>query len=378
MNAPVVQAAPSSTARVLPRSVPWKMLLVTIALAGVLIGVEFVWLRWRQEARTAAWANEQVREQIAAARAHLAEQHWDEAIRHLEDALTEEKSTNRAEILPVLEEAQRGQAEAMLASAGVAARHKNTADALRLLHAYLAHPQATHLDRARQLRDDLERALSDEEAARLLARLSDEALAIFAEQGQMTESDGLHTAAHAVFVDTLRRNVPHELRKRAARREVARLSEERHAAERARRIARLRGTPSFQSLTAFLERTREEFRTQQQLGQRQDKELGELFQELGVNDAAEKERFRSDLLGRESPADFRVLMERQRAESKRAYRNSADFRAADQELFEQLVDQELDKLLRKILPSEREADAPRSGILRQITTFSARRAWREA
>lgn len=357
MNSPVVQAAfasaPESSARVLPHSAPWKILLITITLAGVLIGVEFVWLRGRQEARTTAWANEQVREKIDVARAYLAEQHWDEAIRHLEDALAEEQATNRAEVHPVLEEAHRGQAETMLEAAGVAARHKNTADALRLLHAYLTHPQATHLDRARQLRDELERALSDEEAARLLAQLSDEVLTLFAEQRQLTESDGLHTAAaHAVFVDTLRRNVPHELQKRAARREVARLSEERRAAERTRRIARLRDTPSFQSLIAFLEQTREEFRTQHQLGQRQEQELGELFQELGVNDAAEKERFRSDLLGRESLVDFRTIVERKRAESKRTYRNSTDFQAADQELFDQLVDQEVDKLL-KMLPSER-------------------------
>ncbi len=352
-HAPVSAVAPPSLRGLLPPSL-WKIALTAITLTAALIALECVWLRGRQAARSIAWANERVVEKIAAARMHMAEQRWDKAIRHLEDALAEEQAANRDEVGPVLASAQRGQAEAMLDAARIALSRKETADALRLLRAYLAHPQAAHLDRARLLCDDLERALSNDEAAYLLARLSDEALTIFVNEGQLTEDDGLHAAAaHTLFQETLRRNVANEVRKRQARREVARLAEERRAAERDRRIARLRATPAFHSLSAFLARTVEESRHQQQLAQQQKTELGELFRQLGVNDAAEQEEIRADLLGRESPANLRETLERKRAEIKQVYRKSAEFHSADQGLFDQLVDGEVDNLLR-MLPNQTE------------------------
>jgi hypothetical protein len=324
-----------------------KIALIVIPLAVVLVRVEYRWLRGRKEAAAAAWANDTVAEKIATARVHLAEQHWNRAIHQLEEALAVEYATNRDDARAVLAEAQRGQAEALREAANVALTNKQTAESLRLLHAYLAHPQAAHLDRARQLRDDIERALSDDEAARLLARLSDEALTVFAEKGQLTEDDGLHAAAtHAIFQDTLRRNVPKELRQRQARREIARLSEERRAAERVRRIAHLRDTPSFRTLTAFLARTREESRDQRQRAQNQEMEVAELFQQLGVTDAAEQEKIRGDLFASESHADIRATVDRQRAEIKQAYRKSPEFNADDAPLFGQLVDREVDDFLK--------------------------------
>src|SRR5262249_40516200 len=152
-------------------------------------------------------------------------------------------------------------------------------DALRLLRVYLAHPQAGHLDRARLLRDELERALSDDEAAQLLSALSDEGLAVFAERGQLTVDDGMHTTAtRAIFQQTLKRNVAVEWRKREAQHEVARLAAERRATERAGRIARLRDTPAFHSLSTFLAQTQEQLRDQQQLASQQDLEFRKLFQ----------------------------------------------------------------------------------------------------
>ncbi len=358
MNSPAVQApvstvAPPSLRGLVPLTL-WKIALVTITFTAALISLECVWLRGRQEARSIAWANERVVEKIATAQAQMAEQCWDKAIRHLEDALAEEQATNREEVAPVLTAAQRGQAEAMLDAARIALSRKETADTLRLLRAYLAHPQAAHLDRARLLCDDLEHALSDDEAARLLARLSDEALSLFANEGQLTEDDGLHSAAtHALFQETLRRNVANEICKREARREVARLAEKRRAAERVRRIARLRDTPAFHSLSDFLARTLAESRHQQQLAQRQQTELGELFRQLGVNDAAEQDKIRADLLDRESSADVREAVERKRAEIKQVYRKSAEFHSSDQGLFDQLTDQEVDNLLR-MLPNQTE------------------------
>lgn len=353
MNVPAMQSvSPSALDSPQPRSwIPWKILVITMALAGLLIVVECFWLRGHQQARKIAWANAQVQDQIAAARLGMSEQHWADAIRKLEDALDVEIATNREEARHVLAEARRGQAESMLEAAGIALAHRQTDDALRLLRSYLALPQAEHLDRARSMRDDIERALSDDEAVRLLERLSDEALTVLHDKGQLTEDDGLHTAAaHAIFLDTLRRNTAREVRKREARREVARLTEERRAAEKARRIARLRATPAFHALTAFLARTLEQSRAQEQIAQRQEAELGELFQQLGVKDAAEQQQFRADFLSSDERPNIREQVERKCAEVKRAFRDSAEAQAADRELFDQLVDQEVEAFV-KMLPS---------------------------
>jgi hypothetical protein len=321
-------------------------------LAALLILAEYKWLRGRQQEQSIARANQRVQDKIAAARVHLAEQHWDKAIRQLEDALDVEEATNRDSVIPVLDEARRGQAEGLWDAAGIALAHRRTADALRLLRAYLAHPQAGHLDRARSMRDEIERALSDDEAARFLARLSDEALTVFAEKGQLTVDDSMQTTAtRAIFQETLRRNVPAEWRKREAQREVARLTAERRAAEHARRIARLRATPAFHSLSTFLAQKREQLRDQQQLASRQDAEFTALFRQLGVNDAAEQEQIRSDLLDHQAPADIREQIERKRAEVKHAYRKGPEFNPVDAELFDLLVDQEVNHALKMLRAS---------------------------
>jgi hypothetical protein len=354
MNAPATQSvSPSSLNSPQPRSwLSWKILAITMALAVLLIIAECVWLRGHQHARKVAWANARVEDQIGAARLRISEQRWDAAIRLLEDALDVEAATNRVEIGRILAEARRGQAASILEAAGIALAHRRTDDALRLLRAYLALPHAEHLERARLMREDIEHALSDDEAAHLLEGLSDEALTVFQEKGQLTEDDGLHTSAtHAIFLDTLRRNVGKEVQKREARREVARLTEQRRAAEQARRIARLRATAAFHSLTAFLTRTQEQSRAQEQIAQRQEAELGELFQQLGVNDAAEQQKFRVDFLSTDEPPNIREQLEHKRAEVKRDYRDSVEALPADRELFDQLVDQEVDAFLKMLPPS---------------------------
>jgi hypothetical protein len=328
----------------------WKIVVPTFAFAALLILVESAWLRGHQQAQRVAWANEQVEQKIATARVHLRAQHWDKAIRDLEDALDMEGATNRDAVHPVLEQARRGQSEALLDAAGIALARRQPGDALRLLRAYLAHPQAEYRDRAHLLRDDLERALSDDEAARLLEHLSDEALDIFIEKGQLTIEDGLHTEATRVFfLQTLRRNVAKEMQKREAQREVALLSAKRRAAEHVRRIAHLRASSTFLSLSAFLAQKQQQFRDQQQLVLQQEAELAQLFQALGVNSAAEQEQIRADFLDRKTLADIRAQIERKRTDVKQAYRKEPGFDRGDQELFNQLVDQEVDKIL-KLLP----------------------------
>lgn len=330
----------------------WKLVVVTLAVAVLLVAVEFVWLRNRQEAQHIAQANGQVERKIATARAHMREQHWNEAIHELEDALDVEGATNRDAVDPVLEEARRSQAETLLDAAGIALAHKHPDDALQLLRLYLAHPQAGHLHGARRMRDDLERALSDEEAARLLARLSDEALTILSDQGELTVDDGLQTeAAHPLFQETLRRNMANEIRKRAAQREVTRLTAERRAAERARRIAHLRASPAFHSLSSFLVQTLQLYRDRQRLAAQQEAELRVLFRQLGVKNAAEQKQIRDDLLDHPTTAGIREQIERKRAAVKRAYRNESTFNHADAELFDQFVDYEVDRLLKMLPPS---------------------------
>ncbi len=333
------------------RSIPWKIAIPFLALAALLIFAECAWLRECRQARRTTRANELVEEKIATARGYLRDQHWNEAIHELEIALDVEDATNGDAVYPLLEAARHGQAEALLDAACIALEYRRLDDTKSLLRAYLAHPQAGRLRRARLLNEDLERALSNEEAARLLARLSDEELSVFAEKGQLTVDDGLHMeATRSFFHKTLRRNLAKELRKRQAQREVARLAAERRAAERAQRIARLRASPAFHSLTTFLARTLEQLRAQQQLALRQEAELQVLFQQLGVTKAAEQEQIRSDLLDRQTPDDIRDQVERKRAAVKRAYRSDPQFDPADGELFDQIVDEEVDRFL-KPLPS---------------------------
>src|SRR5262249_10760383 len=165
---PLPQPAPCQ-----PQSrIPCKIVVGTMVFAALLMFAEYRWLRGRQQAGKITLANQQVEDKIAAARVHLAEQHWDKAIRLLEEAREVEEATNREAGVLVLEEARRGQAESLLNAAGIALAHRRTEDALRLLRAYLAHPQAGHLDRARLLRDGIERALSHAAAAQLLRQLS--------------------------------------------------------------------------------------------------------------------------------------------------------------------------------------------------------------
>lgn len=333
------------------RSIPWKIAVPSLALAALLIFAEYAWLRECRQARRTTRANELVEEKIATARGYLREQHWNEAIHELGIALEVGDATNGDVVYPLLEEARRAQAEALLDAACAALEYRRLDDTKCLLRAYLAHPQAGRLGRAHLLSEDLERALSSEEAARLLARLSDEELSVFAEKGQLTVDDGLHTeATRSFFHETLRRNMAKEMRKREAQREVARLGKERRAAKRAQRIARLRDSAAFHALTTFLARTLEQLRDQQQLASQQKAELQVLFQQLGVTNTAEQEQVQNDLLDRQTPDDIRAQVERKRDEAKRGYRNDPQFDPAEGDLFDQLVDEEVDRFL-KPLPS---------------------------
>ncbi len=171
----------------------YRIVFIAINVALGLVTVEYAWLRGRQHARAVAQANERVAGRIDIARAHMAAGDWAEAIRHLEDARDTQRASNRDEVLPVLDQAQRGQADALLEAAKLAIAHKDAVNALHLLQAYAAHPRGADLASAQFLREDLERATSSEAAAEVLASLSDDVLTVFARQGQLTRDDGLRS-----------------------------------------------------------------------------------------------------------------------------------------------------------------------------------------
>jgi hypothetical protein len=333
----------------------WALRISILLGIAFLIG-EFSYLRSRQisreEARAIASANELVAAQTETARAHIALQHWDQAIHHLKDALAQEWATNRDEARSLLEQAQKGQADALFDAAGIAIAHKDASAALRLLRAYLAHSRASKTERAETLCEEIVFATSDEEAARRLEHLSDDALALFQERGHLAEDDGIRTVGvREIFKETLRRNLGRELEKRQARREAARRAAQRRAVERGLQVARLRNTPTFRALTAFIHHTLTQARERQELARRQEAALTQLFQQLGVNDANEQVKLRTDLM---DGADLNLMVEsvdRQRAEIKRAYRASPEFEEPNREFFDHLVDQELDDLLKALKTS---------------------------
>ena len=345
------------SAQLLPsprRGRPGMMRIVTISIIAFVciacsLSFEITWLRDRREARAVAWADERVLRALDAARLDMAEKHWNEAIRRLETSLDERRSNHREEVRSLLEEACRSRTEALLEGAYAALEHRRIADGRKLLDEYLAHPQASDRARAERLRDELQGALSDDEAAKLLARLSDEALTVFVQRGQLTLDDcQTSPVVQALFLQTLKRNVAKEIKKREAQREVARSNEERRVVERKRQRERLRASPAFRSLAAYLARTVDEAREQRMRAREREAELSLLFDELCLQDETERQRFRADLLDRQTPTVTREQVERRRDECKRAFRDAADSTSADQGVFDRLVDEIVDEFWRTL------------------------------
>lgn len=327
----------------------YRIALLAFALGLGLVIAEYRYLHARRESQAIAWANERVADLMATARAHLDARHWNEAIRHLEDALTIDNATNRDEANLLLLQVRQNQADALFDAAKTAVAGKDAAASLRLLQAYIAHPHAAHPDRARHLCDELERATSDAEADHLLARLSDDALKRFETHGQLNGEDGMKTAGtRAIFHDTLRRRMTDEMGRRQSKREAARLAEERRASERTQRIAQLRKTPAFRAATSFAGRIRKSLDERRKLTERQEAALGVLLRQLQVNDPSEEAKFRGNLLEADDRSELAEAVNRQRAESKRAFRAAPERNAGDNVLFDRLVDRELDELLEAI------------------------------
>jgi hypothetical protein len=314
-----------------------------------LIFAEYSYLQKRQDAHAAAWADQAVAAKVEEARAHMAGGDWDEAVRLLEEALATERATTSESVRPVLLEAQQGQAGAVLAEARAAIARKDAPRALALLRDYLSHPWAAETDWATLLRGEIERAVSDREALRRLGQMPDRELALFAADGQLAGGGGIRDdGVRAIFKDTLRRQLAREQVRRAARREAERLAAERRAEEQARQEARLRETPAYRDLAAFLADARKTYREQGDLAGKREKALAQLFRQLGVTDPAEQDKIRAGLADGRDVRVAEGAVARKGGQVKKAFRRAPDHDRADEEAFDRLVDRELDGLMREL------------------------------
>jgi hypothetical protein len=326
--------------------------LPALALAGgalLLIAAEFVYLRGRRADREAAAADRLVAARIETAEAHLAHGEWDQALPLLHEALAAEKARNRDLVPPILLRARKEQATALFERARAALHRKDGPAALALLREYRADPHAPDPEVAARLQADLERAMNDAGAVQLLSRWSDASLALFAEWGHLDAKDWVgDAAAGEVFKDTLRRHLGAEQRKREEQRLLRRREEERRVGERAAREARVRGSASYRDLVAFLAASREQLAEEGQLLGRRERALEQLFLQIPVADDAEREGIRAGLAAdrREANRVFADLVARRRAEIKQAFRRAGSD-PDDATVFDHLVDQELDALLKE-------------------------------
>ncbi len=311
------------------RALTWVACLALVAVALLVLAAQGRALHRRHRARLAAAADAEVAAGVESARACVERQEWDEAVRVLEEALAVEHATKTEEAEQVLLQARRGQADALLEGARAAAGDKDVPRALDLLAAYLAHPKAADPESATRLQAAISRAMSDPEAARYLAGLSDEALARLAKGGA---PEGFADAAvRGLFADTLRRHLPQELARRA-----------RWRAAGARREERLRQSAAFRELARFVRAERSDRQAREELARKQERALALLPAQLNVTDPAELERLRA---ADDREAEGRVA--RKRAEVRRAFRREPGHDADDAEAFDRLVERELAALSKR-------------------------------
>lgn len=302
----------------------WIACSALVAVGLLVLAAECWALHRRHQAQVAAAADAGVADRVEAAGAHLERREWDEAARLLEEALAVPHATATEEARRLLLRARRGQAAILLEGARAAAGANDVPRALELLAAYLAHPEADDKDSATRLQAALNAALSDTEAVRCLACLSDPALAGLA-RGDAPEGP-VDPAVRDLFADTLRRHLPQELARRSQLR-----------AARARREEQLRRSPAFRELARFVRAELRERKGREELARKQARALALLPAQLKVTDPAELERLRAG--GEREELQARVA--RKRAEARRAFRREPGHDHADAEVFDRLVDQEL-------------------------------------
>jgi hypothetical protein len=146
------------------------------------------------------------------------------------------------------EQAEQGEAGALLENALSALRRRAPDEGLRLLTAYLAHTQAVQTERAERLAAGVRRATAVDRAAALVRRLNDEQLnQLDAGGDQLPVGDDLvnDPLVKPIFLDVLRGQLPRERRYREGVRAAERTETERLAREQAEREARVRASAPY-------------------------------------------------------------------------------------------------------------------------------------
>jgi hypothetical protein len=312
-------------------------LLVVVGGAGVILA-EYWYLHNRREDTVTTRADHAVAAAVEAARACLARGDLDGGVDLLEQALEIEGAGAHPEARALLIQARQQQARALLDGALAAAAAREATTARRKARAYLANPQAAEPDRARQILAELDRAESSAEANALLAGMSDQELNAFARTGILSAGPVLSIpGTREIFQQTVRGQLAQERQERAARLQAT-----------ARRVEQLRQTALFKEVQAFALATKAKWERQKQQRAREQQALAVLFQELGVGDAQEQSKLRAQLAPGGLLQGYGEGVAQKRAAVKKAFRQAADHAPADAEVFDRLVDAELDRLLAEL------------------------------
>jgi hypothetical protein len=307
----------------------------------VLVGTTAIWgevsvLEAGRRKEDARFAAEAVAEKITAANKLAAARQWDGAVELLRAALNIEGAANLTEARMLLAEVQRSRADALLQSAETAVAHKDTTQALTLIHAYLADPAAVKKDRATRLQRDLELATSDAKAGELLRQLRDDTLAAFVATGTLPALDQVRAGpVREIYAATLQTQLAPEQQRRA---EVARQTKE----EQQKREIRIGSTPAFKELQSFMAASRNAKTADD------PRLLAYLMKELNITNPADQKKALAELAGRDQGADLTARVARERIALKDRFRAYTDFDEADRESFERMVDLELDRLLHEL------------------------------
>jgi hypothetical protein len=342
---------PTSPWRVAP--IAWLLgavLLTSLALAGYwLIRSERARERSEREREQAAAADQVVAAKVDAAQAHIARRDFDAALKVLDAALATEHATRLEDARLVVLQARQGQANLLLEAAAAAVARRNTARARQLLNDYLADPHADQKPKATLLVDELARATADDDAVRLLARLSDDQLTAFAESGRIEGGEALtDEGMRELYRDTLRRHLLKELQARETLRDAARAEAKKREREQADREERLRASPLYLEVTTFAAGVRKQVREQDQRRVQEERARELFFRSTGVNDEAERARVREALRAGRDVDNAAVTVIRKKGQVKKDYRQSKDYVQADEDTFDRLVDEALDQLLAEV------------------------------
>jgi hypothetical protein len=303
------------------------------AVAALVLAPSTWWhLEQKHRAAEANRANQAVAAQVAAARAEVSRKHLEEGAAMLQTALATEGATDFDEARGLLTDIRREQASALFRAAESALANRQPLAALDFLQRYLEDPYATERSQAADLREQLSVALSDEQARAFLQNLTYPALVDFGWSGKLESTEVTHPDVRALYSERLRGHVEQELLRRRE--------------DHARRVQSIQATPAYGELHDFATLTRRRL-AQRSGGQIDHRLLARLFRELNVN-REEQNLVRAGLSAHQLDLGEAEKLARLRASLKERFRTYKDFDKSDRELFDWLVDQEMNKLLQEL------------------------------